>query len=367
MTDQSWFEDHAFSRYARVTMSVIEALQADYFAGRDLAASMPHIDAARATIIVAESLEADLLTNTLQQRFSKQVPPGIYPEVPSDWTRACLAGVFREVEEMAREQGNQEQEGNWWALAWSSLEAVCRSPFASPLLDYEMIFFDVGQKLRVRGAPEAVDFSTWALAHNLRYHAGSNAAFLLRDLAETYLWVGEAERGLRLFAGLLRDDPSDIWNYNNLALTCQEFGLADLGAQAARRGLELIRETGDPKKLHEQLQDLLHDLEHAEERGREAELDPAALAELRSALSLDFGQGQGRPVVDLCRELVPELDHVSVKQPPPTPDLPPPAEWIRRKQIALTAHWPGRNDPCWCGSGKKYKHCHRRSDQERGR
>ncbi len=19
---------------------------------------------------------------------------------------------------------------------------------------------------------------------------------------------------------------------------------------------------------------------------------------------------------------------------------------------------PGRNDPCWCGSGKKYKHCH---------
>ncbi|MET0385307.1 MAG: SEC-C metal-binding domain-containing protein, partial [Polyangiales bacterium] len=22
----------------------------------------------------------------------------------------------------------------------------------------------------------------------------------------------------------------------------------------------------------------------------------------------------------------------------------------------------GRNDPCWCGSGKKYKHCHMRSD-----
>jgi len=26
----------------------------------------------------------------------------------------------------------------------------------------------------------------------------------------------------------------------------------------------------------------------------------------------------------------------------------------------------GRNDPCWCGSGKKYKHCHMRSDQEGG-
>ncbi len=28
---------------------------------------------------------------------------------------------------------------------------------------------------------------------------------------------------------------------------------------------------------------------------------------------------------------------------------------------------PGRNDPCWCGSGKKYKKCHLRSDKERAR
>lgn len=25
---------------------------------------------------------------------------------------------------------------------------------------------------------------------------------------------------------------------------------------------------------------------------------------------------------------------------------------------------PGRNDPCWCGSGLKYKRCHLRSDQQ---
>jgi uncharacterized protein YchJ len=23
-----------------------------------------------------------------------------------------------------------------------------------------------------------------------------------------------------------------------------------------------------------------------------------------------------------------------------------------------SAHKLGRNDPCWCGSGKKWKHCH---------
>ncbi len=26
----------------------------------------------------------------------------------------------------------------------------------------------------------------------------------------------------------------------------------------------------------------------------------------------------------------------------------------------------GRNDPCWCGSGKKYKHCHMKSDMKQG-
>ena len=25
----------------------------------------------------------------------------------------------------------------------------------------------------------------------------------------------------------------------------------------------------------------------------------------------------------------------------------------------------GRNDPCWCGSGEKYKHCHMESDERK--
>jgi preprotein translocase subunit SecA len=32
-----------------------------------------------------------------------------------------------------------------------------------------------------------------------------------------------------------------------------------------------------------------------------------------------------------------------------------------RKPVRSERH-PGRNDPCWCGSGKKYKHCHMRQD-----
>ena len=32
--------------------------------------------------------------------------------------------------------------------------------------------------------------------------------------------------------------------------------------------------------------------------------------------------------------------------------------------LALKPQKPKRNAPCWCGSGKKYKHCHMKSDQQ---
>jgi preprotein translocase subunit SecA len=39
------------------------------------------------------------------------------------------------------------------------------------------------------------------------------------------------------------------------------------------------------------------------------------------------------------------------------PAAAPIAQTVRRDRPKV-----GRNDPCWCGSGKKYKHCHFRSD-----
>jgi len=31
---------------------------------------------------------------------------------------------------------------------------------------------------------------------------------------------------------------------------------------------------------------------------------------------------------------------------------------VKKKQEITPEVTPGRNDPCWCGSGKKYKKCH---------
>jgi len=40
---------------------------------------------------------------------------------------------------------------------------------------------------------------------------------------------------------------------------------------------------------------------------------------------------------------------------------------VREKEARRRLREIGRNDPCWCGSGKKYKHCHLRDDQELAR
>lgn len=36
----------------------------------------------------------------------------------------------------------------------------------------------------------------------------------------------------------------------------------------------------------------------------------------------------------------------------------------QRAESPQPARLPGRNDPCWCGSGKKYKHCHMQADRQ---
>jgi uncharacterized protein YecA (UPF0149 family) len=37
---------------------------------------------------------------------------------------------------------------------------------------------------------------------------------------------------------------------------------------------------------------------------------------------------------------------------------------LKSEQVQAPAVMPGRNEPCWCGSGKKYKKCHL-PDEER--
>jgi hypothetical protein len=182
------------------------------------------------------------------------------------------------------------------------------------MLWYQDIYFDVAQEYRIKKDLRAIDLVKRGLAYDLHYHEGGNGENTLRDLAESYLWLDQLDRGLAFFTGLLHNDPGDVWTYNAMAFTLGRVGLAELGLEAARRGLELVEAAGDPEKLHDQLLDALDELEKGERRGQGAQVSPSVLADVRAALDLDFNAGWPKPVADLCRELIPDLDRVPVKR-----------------------------------------------------
>jgi len=365
--------NHAGSRYARISADVTDTLQEDFFAGRDLGQSFEHIDADRAAVIVAETLEADRIFNL---PLEKLLDGGFDKTRASDFKRAVLAEIAFSVCKVAEEMDDREQAGMWWGIGMGSLEEALRSPTASPLLWYEEIYFDLAQASRGRGEDQQAEAIMWTkrgLAHNLHLEDGLDALDQLRDLAQLCLAAGELDRGLSMLATLLRQDPDDIWTYNSMAIHFNVYGLTELGAEAARRGLALVESQGEPDNLREQLAEALDRMKTSRRRGRESEVSNSVLADLRAALQLDFDEGSDRPVDALCHELVPDLDEIPVKRPMTPSDLPLPDRYQILKQLTeaaedrLSTQKPGRNDPCWCGSGKKYKFCHLREDQQQER
>lgn len=350
------------SRYTRVTEAVIDKLQRDYRAGRGLGQSLPHLDEVEAATIVAESLEADRLLNTPLDELTQH---SVEPE--SDWALAVFAEMLFAIADHLRSEDVPQQKWNRFeSLAWHALERALESPTASPLLWYEDIYLSVAQEYRLKGDRRAVELLKRGLAHDLRYYDGNNAKTFMLHLAECHLWLGELNRGLEMYAALLQNDPTDVYVYNSISLVFNQVGLSDPGEKATERALELVEATDDPEGLGDQLASHLEDMRRSEKRGRAAEIDSQVLAEFRAALAVDFDAGRNLPVEDLARKIIPGLDQVPVKETPDMPDLPPPVALNGRRESQKVDRDLGRNDPCWCGSGKKYKHCHMHSDQQWG-
>jgi len=153
------------------------------------------------------------------------------------------------------------------------------------------------------------------MAYNLHFENGSNAIPTLRDLVELYLQAGQLDQGLQILTAVLHQDPADIWTYNIMAISFDRYGLARLGSQAIRRGLQLIEIEGDKEGLRSQLENCQKDIETGKIKDSESEITPLVLTRFREALSLDFEASQPVPIPLLCRKLVPDLDRVPVKRP----------------------------------------------------
>jgi tetratricopeptide (TPR) repeat protein len=347
----------AMTRYTAVSQRVIEKLRADYWAGLPLGQRIPGLDEVAAAIIVQDSLRADQLVMKPLEELLDSDLKGL-----SDWELAVEAEFLFFVAASGTKQAKNippELSRLLETRAWAALEAALDSPTASPMLWYGDMFFDVAQEYRLRGNRRAIDLLKRALAHDLRFDEGKNAAGMLRDLAEAHVELGDSDLGIGLFAQVLRNYPADIWTYNELAFLLDSPDLAELAIEATAKGLALIEATGDPEKLEEQLLEQLERLQANRQPGSTVKLDPNVLGEMRAALAMDFDAGSGLSAEELCRKLVPDLDRVPVKKPPQMPTLPPASA-----QSAPPLITPGRNDPCWCGSGRKYKRCHLRTDRQ---
>lgn len=372
-------DDHAMCRYSAVTVSVIDALQSAHDMRRDLSNVIPGIDAVKGAVIVAESIEADaLMSESVDALFVKPF------DDLCDWSLAVLAQIYLDV---VRELAGLTQPipDHLRALqerAWTALEQVLDSPYVSPMLWYQDIYFDVAQEYRVRGDPRALTIMKRGLAHCLKFNEGDNAEAFLRDIAETHLWLGELDKALSLYTALIHNEPDNIWHYNSIALTFVDTGLSQLGILATMRGQSLLKATGDPAQLEKQFRGSLARLEACSESDKTGEVAPTVLSDFRESLSLAFDAGHALPYSVMARKLIPDLSSMPVKASAEMLTLPHPRQSVAATKRQIESHRPqakhrssdqsevvskkplGRNDACWCGSGKKYKHCHLHTDRQ---
>ena len=87
------------------------------------------------------------------------------------------------------------------------------------------------------------------------------------------------------------------------------------------------------------------------------------------AYKREASQMYGELMESISHDIAYSIFHVQLMTRPPAP----PVRQIQTNRSdggsqparASSKGQIGRNDPCWCGSGKKYKQCHMREDQGR--
>jgi len=197
---------------------------------------------------------------------------------------------------------------------------------------------------------------------SLPEHERNCAAGLLEELAKEQPDLRDriADGLVEVMSSVGREDETwDDWGVN-------AFMLGALGETRAERYIPFVRQMFEQDRVDVMVLDLDWVLDKIQgidpmERHKD-KFDPdnedidlkAALDRAQSffeALKLRKGPG--------------ESPWSSIQQVSPPPSAGPglPGHW----EQVLAPKRPGRNDPCWCGSGKKYKKCHMREDQEKDR
>lgn len=193
--------------------------------------------------------------------------------------------------------------------ALAVVELILCSPEHSEMVAYDLLYEDLIYYYRdIRNFPAALRWAHALLAYSEQhFESHLDCAHACRTLAETYLWAGEPDTGLALFARRLQADPTDIWTYNVLGLALPDVGLNRLTIEVLERGLQLVARR-DEENLKDQLTRLRREAAEATTDDHSGEVSPAVLAEFRAALALALTTPSGPRAED---ELEPYLPPVA--------------------------------------------------------
>jgi tetratricopeptide (TPR) repeat protein len=148
-------------------------------------------------------------------------------------------------------------------------------------------------------------------------------------LAEILMRAGRADEAAPIWAEVKADTPNDVWLYNVAGIEYARAGDHATALTWLSDGLRVAVAADDPEQLVAQLRDFRAEALVA--LGREPD-------ELQSVAEAYVARAARTPTASLPHH----------RQAPPAGPL------------------PGRNDVCWCGSGRKYKKCcGAPADQER--
>jgi SEC-C motif len=315
------------------------------------------------------------------------------PREPGVAERRAALGLRQEhlpeLLRMARDRelytANGDTDEVWAPLhafyALTELGGSAGLPELLPLFDLEDDWLDTAlpEFLGKLGAP-ALEPLQGYLADRTRWAYGHSAACrALEQIAQQHPEL--REQVVATLSDLLRDAE----HYPEEATTAAMHTLVELDAVEA---LPLIRRAFELGKIDEMVRggwgDVLHDL------GMEPEQDDPLVEESRQRFedrrerffprqqreqlqaALARFTGRDNAFAGLTADTPVPRDAQAIKQLLQRTGAPPqaqPATGARRssKASSYTRAQPklGRNDPCWCGSGRKYKHCHLDADRSK--
>ena len=222
--------------------------------------------------------------------------------------------------------------------------------------DLEMTLYDVGfenpvyWEHRLRYAREFVQqFPNEDTLNYLNFKRAEGEA----------LWrLGRVEESEACYADLVQKLPDEAWAYIGWA---DGYWLFTDSAKDYEKGEAIMKRALDRPDLHDRndvldrLADLYQEWEKPQQLAEvEAELAAIVSAEAERKAAAEAATQELEQAIEGTWSVAESLGfkplqpgEISGYVPYQAPDR------------------PGRNDPCWCGSGKKYKHCHWRSDHQR--